>query len=491
MAHSPELRSVEDAPQFDPEQLGPVARLLARLGYVPAAHWRQTRLAVVLSPVQEFIHQSVSGGVVLMIATILALLIANSPLRQSYDALLHTYIGFSAGSFNLKLSLLHWINDGLMALFFLLVGLEIKRELIVGELSDARAALLPVVAAIGGAIVPALIYVVFNLGAAGGRGWAVPMATDIAFTLGVLAILGRRVPLSLKVFLTAIAIADDLIAVLVIALFYSSQINFVALGCGLGLLALLALCNFLGVRRLLVYLGVGVVVWLAFLLSGVHETIAGVLVAWTIPARIRINPALFSAQAGALLEHFDPDLRPQQQIGPMLTDERQQSVISRLEELCEGVQSPLQRLEEGLHVPVSFVIVPIFALANAGVALSLSGLGGDGARVAGGIVAGLVLGKPVGLMLATWAMVHSGLGSLPAGVTWRHVFGGACLCGIGFTMSLFVASLSFESTNAALLTAAKTGILAASVVAGGVGYALLCRTPPIEAATEAARAKGG
>ncbi len=466
------------SPPSGPEQLGPVSRLLARLGLMPAAHWQQTRLAVVVMPVQEFIHQSTSGGVVLMLATILALLLANSPLREGYDALLHTYIGLTAGSFSLKLSLLHWINDGLMALFFLLVGLEIKRELIVGELSDARAAMLPVVAALGGALVPAAIYILFNLGGAGTRGWAVPMATDIAFTLGVLAILGRRVPLSLKVFLTAIAIADDLIAVLVIALFYAGNVNFAALGLAFGVLTVLTLCNFFGVRRLLVYLGLGAVVWVAFLLSGVHATIAGVLVAWTIPARIRLDPALFSAQAGALIEHFDRHYTPDGQTGPMLTDERQQSAVTELEELCEGVQSPLQRLENGLHVPVSFVIVPIFALANAGVALSLQGLSGDGGRVALGIIAGLIVGKPLGLLLATYAMVRSGAASLPAGVSWRHVVGGAFLCGIGFTMSLFVAALGFG--EGALLQSAKTGILAASLGAGLIGYLLLRRVPPAE-----------
>jgi NhaA family Na+:H+ antiporter len=468
-----------DVAPFDPQQLGPAARLMARLGLAPSADWRQTRLGSVLSPVQEFMHQSAAGGIVLMLATIIALVLANSPLRQGYEDFLHLYLGFTAGSFSLKLSLLHWINDGLMALFFLLVGLEIKREIIVGELSDARAALLPIVAAFGGALVPALIYFLINAGGAGVRGWAVPMATDIAFTLGVVALLGRRVPLSLKIFLTAVAIADDLIAVLVIALFYTNQVNFSALGLAFGVLALLTLCNFLGVRRLGIYLGLGLVVWLAFLQSGVHATIAGVLVAWTIPARIRINPALFVAQAGALLEHFNRNCRPEDQSGPMLTDEHQQSTLAELEELCEGVQSPLQRLEQALHVPVSFVIVPIFALANAGVALSLDGLSGDGGRVAWGIAAGLLIGKPIGLLGASFLVIKSGAASLPAGTTWLHMTGGAVLCGIGFTMSLFVASLGFGES--ALLGSAKTGILAASLVAGAVGYAILARVKDTKA----------
>jgi NhaA family Na+:H+ antiporter len=446
---------------------------MARLGFVPAAHWRHTRLARVFTPLQEFLHHSASGGLVLMAAAILALLIANSPLGPAYDRLLHTYIGISAGNFTLKLSLLHWINDGLMALFFLLVGLEIKREVIVGELSNPRAALLPAAAAVGGAIVPALIYLGFNFNGVGARGWAVPMATDIAFTLGVLALLGSRVPLSLKIFLTAVAIADDLLAVLVIAFFYSGSISLAPLGVAFGVLALLMACNFLGVRSLLVYLGLGLVVWVGFLQSGVHATIAGVLVAWTVPARIRINPALFAAQAGALLEHFSRDCTPDGQVGPMITDQQQQGTIAELEELCEGLQSPLQRLEAALHVPVAFVIVPIFALANAGVALSLGGVTGPSLSVAGGIVAGLVLGKPIGLLLASFLVVRLGISDLPAGLTWRHMAGASVLCGIGFTMSLFVASLGFG--EGALLEASKVGILAGSLFAGAAGYVLLRR----------------
>jgi NhaA family Na+:H+ antiporter len=307
------------------------------------------------------------------------------------------------------------------------------------------------------------------------------MATDIAFTLGVVALLGRRVPLSLKIFLTAVAIADDLMAVLVIAIFYSGALNFIALGLGFGLLGVLMACNFLGVRSLLVYLGLGLLVWVAFLQSGIHATIAGVLVAWTIPARIRINPALFAAQASALLEHFARNCTPEGQAGPMITQESQQSAIAELEDLCEGVQAPLQRLESALHTPVAFIIVPIFALANAGVALSLSGLSGQSLPVVNGIVAGLVLGKPLGLMLTSFLVVRSGLSDLPEGVTWRHLSGASVLCGIGFTMSLFVASLGFGS--GVLLEAAKVGILLASLVAGVVGYLVLRSVPPQVART--------
>ncbi|RYF33967.1 MAG: sodium:proton antiporter, partial [Cytophagaceae bacterium] len=245
---------------------------------------------------------------------------------------------------------------------------------------------------------------------------------------------------------------------------------------GFGVLAALAVCNILGVRRLQIYLCLGLVVWVAFLQSGVHATIAGVLVALTIPARIRINPGLFAAQAGALLEHFDRHCRPENENGPMLTDERQQSTIAELEGLCEGVQSPLQRLEKALHVPVAFIIVPIFALANAGVALSMNGLSGDGGRVAWGIILGLLLGKPIGLLGASFLVIKSGASSLPAGVSWNHMVGGSVLCGIGFTMSLFVGSLGFGESP--LLQAAKTGILLASLAAGIIGYLLLARGKP-------------
>lgn len=459
----------------DSQAFGPVGRLMASRGLPPASHWSESAIGRVISPVQEFMHRSASGGVVLMVATVLALVLANSPLGAAFDDFLHIKLGFSAGNFKFEESLLHWINDGLMAIFFLLVGLEIKREVVVGELSTVRAALLPVVAALGGAIVPAVIYTLFNAGGAGLRGWAVPMATDIAFTLGVLALLGNRVPLSLKIFLTSVAIADDLIAVLVIALFYAGSINFTALFAGFAILLVLAGCNFFGVRSLLVYLGLGVLVWFAFFESGVHATIAGVLVALTIPARVRLNPAEFVGRADAILAHFrHHEVTP----APMITDEPTQSAIAALEDLCEGVQAPLQRLESALHTPVAFVIMPVFAMANAGVAFSMSGLSGGGWPVVGGIVVGLVVGKPLGLIGATILAIRLGVADLPSGVNWRHITGGAVLCGIGFTMSLFVASLGFGTS--ALLGAAKLGILVASLLAGVGGYLLLRSVPVLE-----------
>ncbi len=443
---------------------------MTKQNLLPASHWAETPVARVLRPMQEFIQNSASSGIVLMIATVLALVIANSPLAASYDSLLHTYVGISFGAYQLKLSLLHWINDGLMVIFFFLVGLEIKREIIVGELSNLRAALLPIVAAVGGVTVPALIYSLCNFGRPGLAGWAVPMATDIAFALGLLAILGSRVPFGLKVFLTAVAIVDDLMAVLVIAVFYSSGINFVALSIGFGLLGLLTLANVFGIRTIVVYVILGVLVWLAFLQSGVHATIAGVLVAWTIPARNRIDPAPFLQQARAILDQFEKSpLEP----SPMLTDEAQQHAVIHLEEICEDVQAPLQKMEHSLHFWVQFAIMPIFAFANAGVAFSLSSITGSSAMVPVGIILGLVIGKPIGILAASWLAVRAGIAELPAGVEWRDMIGVGFLAGIGFTMSLFIASLGFGESP--LLGAAKTGILMASVMAGTIGYLLLRR----------------
>jgi NhaA family Na+:H+ antiporter len=435
-----------------------------------ALHWSETSIARILTPTQKFIHTSAAGGIVLMVATVLALILANSPLTDEYAALLHAHLSIALGPFQIDESLLHWINDGLMAIFFFVVGLEIKREVRAGELSDLRAALLPIFAALGGVAVPALLYVAFNQNGPGAAGWGIPMATDIAFALGVLALLGRRVPFGLKVFLTAVAIVDDLIAVLVIAFFYSSGISWLALGIGFAVLAVLLLGNVFGIRLTLFYTALGVVVWLAFLQSGIHATIAGVLVAFTVPARTRIEPADFMERASRLLHRFQ-----QSSLEPniMLIDEGQQSAVLELEEACEDVQAPLQKLEHSLHTWVQFGIIPIFALANAGVALSLSSLVGDTTLVALGIVVGLVLGKPLGILAGCWLAVRMGLSALPAGVQWPHMVGVGFLAGIGFTMSLFIASLGLgEST---LLEAAKLGILGASLIAGSIGYVLLHR----------------
>ncbi|HYN89161.1 MAG TPA: Na+/H+ antiporter NhaA [Ardenticatenaceae bacterium] len=447
---------------------------MARETLQPASHWSETPLAPLLRPIQEFMHESAAGGLVLMGATVVALLLANSPLAELYDRVLHTYMAFSLGPFELRETLLHWINDGLMAIFFLLVGLEIKREVTVGELSDRTAAMLPIAAALGGVLVPALAYVAFNAGGPGVNGWAIPMATDIAFALGCLALLGPRIPFTLKIFLPAVAVVDDLIAVLVIALFYSGGINTAALGVGFGLLLLLFLANILGVRNLPVYLGLGLIVWVAFLLSGIHAPFAGVLLAFTVPARSRIDAPTFVERVHTLLGQFEPTEQP---ATPMLTLERQQTAVIELEETCEHVQAPLQKLEHALHVPVNFAIIPIFALANAGVPLSLEGVSGDSSSVVLGIVLGLVLGKPLGILTASWLVTRLTPTTLPDGVSWSQMVGAGFLAGIGFTMSLFIASLGFGE-GSPLLDTAKIAILIASLLAGCTGFVLLRRAKP-------------
>jgi Na+:H+ antiporter, NhaA family len=440
-----------------------------------APHWSATPIVRILGPMQEFISREASSGIILLGMAILALVLANSPLAGSYKALLDTPLSLSFGPFVLEETLLHWINDGLMAIFFFLVGLEIKREIVVGELADRRAAALPIVAAVGGVLVPAAIYSLLNLGRPSALGWGVPMATDIAFALGCLALLGDRVPFSLKVFLTAVAIVDDLIAVLVIAVFYSSGLNIAALGVGLAILGALVLANILGMRYGLLYCGLGILVWLAFLRSGVHATIAGVLVALTIPARNRIDGPTFSQRARELLDAFE---QSSQQPSPMLTDQAQQQAVTELEAICEQVQAPLQKLEHSLQSWVALAIMPLFALANAGVALSARSLGGESLLVAVGIALGLVLGKPIGLLGASWLAVRAGLAELPHQVSWRQMLGVGVLAGVGFTMSLFIAALAFESPDT--LAAAKLGILVASTIAGITGLLLLRRALPAE-----------
>jgi NhaA family Na+:H+ antiporter len=323
-----------------------------------------------------------------------------------------------------------------------------------------------------------LLYTLFNFNRPGASGWAIPMATDIAFALGLLALLGNRIPFSLKVFLTAVAIVDDLMAVLVIAAFYSGGINAVALGGGFALLALLMLANLYGIRTIAVYVIFGVVIWLCFLQSGVHATIAGVLIAWTVPARNRIDAAVFQERASDILKRFEgSQLEPNK----MCMDEVQQHAVIELEEACEDVQAPLQKLEHELHFWVQFVIMPIFALANAGVAFSLSRITSESLTVPLGIIVGLVLGKPIGLLGASCLAVRTGIASLPHGVEWRQMIGVGFLAGIGFTMSLFIASLGFA--NSPLLEAAKAGILIASLVAGTIGFILLRRSQPPQPTT--------
>jgi NhaA family Na+:H+ antiporter len=412
---------------------------------------------------QQFTRLQASGGILLLAATVLALVWANSPWGQSYFALWETYLTTELGNLALRESLLHWVNDGLMVLFFFLVGLEIKREVLVGELASLRRAALPLMAAVGGMIVPAAIYIAFNLGGEGVSGWGIPMATDIAFLLGLLTVLGNRVPVSLKVFFTALAIADDLGAVLVIALFYSSEISWVALGVGaIFFIALIAL-NRGRIRSPLPYALLGIGLWLAFLQSGIHPTIAGVLLAMTIPARTTVKVTAYRAQCIAALGGLGADEIHEE-------SRRQQAAAQTLEAIAERIQTPLQRLERNLNPWVAYLIVPIFALANAGV--RLSGNLGEAltSPVSLGIVGGLVLGKPLGVTLFSWLAVRMGIADLPFGVSWSQLAASSWLAGIGFTMSLFIASSAFAD---GLLDTAKMSILLASLLAGAVGFALL------------------
>ncbi len=419
-------------------------------------------------PFQDFTDKQSSGGIVLIAATVIALAWANSPWAESYAALWHTKLTVAVGDFSLTKDLTHWVNDGLMAVFFFVIGLEIKREVLVGELSSVRDAALPVVAALGGAVVPGLIYIAINAGTEGSVGWGIPMATDIAFALGVLALLGERAPVALKVFLTALAIVDDIVAVLVIAFFYTSEISWGALGAGGAFLAGLVVANLLGVGRTLVYAVLGLGLWLSFLLSGVHATIAGVLLALTVPASSFINPAAFLERSRYVLDRFEQAGEKGEHV---LANEERQAALHALNHAAYKLEPPLHELENTLHPWVVFAIMPIFALANAGVSL-----GGDiadalSSSVALGIVVGLVVGKQLGITLFAWLAVRSGISELPEDINWRHVYGVGWLAGIGFTMSLFITDLAFS--DGSLVEAAKLGILVASVIAGVVGWLIL------------------
>jgi len=422
----------------------------------------------IVRPFQDFAHKQSSGGILLIIATAVALVWANSPWGESYAALWQTKLTVGIGDFSLSKDLTHWINDGLMAVFFLVVGLEIKREVLVGELSSVRGAALPISAAVGGAVVPAAIYLAFNAGSEGSAGWGIPMATDIAFALGVLALLGDRVPVTLKVFLTALAIVDDIVAVLVIAFFYTSEISWGALGVGAAFLAALVVANLIGVGKTLVYTVLGIGLWLAFLLSGIHATIAGVLLALTVPAISFINPGAFLERSRYILDHFEKAGEKGENV---LTNDERQAALHALNHATYKLEPPLHELEHALHPWVVFAIMPVFALANAGVPLG-RGLGEAlTSPVSLGIVAGLVLGKQLGVTLFAWLAVKSGISELPRGIGWRHVYGAGWLAGIGFTMSLFISDLAFS--DGSVVENAKLGILAASLIAGVVGWTIL------------------
>ena len=441
---------------------------------------RKEPIERILSPFQEFLQRSTTGGVLLLVCTAVALIWANSPWADAYGRLWETRLSLGLGGYELlSKSLLHWINDGLMAVFFFVVGLEIKREILVGELSRPRQATLPIAAAIGGMVVPAVVYVGINLldpNQTAMRGWGVPMATDIAFSLGVLALLGDRVPASSKIFLASFAIVDDIGATLVIAIFYTENISVIALALGMVVFALMLVANRLGIRRPLAYAILGFLLWLAFLKSGVHPTIAGVMGAMAIPARTRVDAASFLVNGRRFLHEFESKGLTGSHV---LTNIEQRGALQAMEKTCELAQSPLQRLEHSYHSWVAFLIMPIFALANAGVTLSAEAGAAMLSPVAIGIFAGLVLGKQVGITFFAWLGVRLGLASLPTGLNWRHVYAIAWLGGIGFTMSLFITGLAFRDPGT--LISAKIGILTASMVAGFGGWLILRQPARVKA----------
>lgn len=434
-----------------------------------------------MGPIREFAEKEASGGLLLVLATVIAVIWANSPWSESYFHLWHTEFEIGFKNFQLAEPLHLWINDGLMAIFFFVVGLEIKREVLVGELSSLKQAILPIAGAVGGMVVPALFYAFFNHDLNSSHGWGIPMATDIAFAVGILALLGKRVPLSLKVFLTALAIVDDIGAVLVIALFYTSKIVWFDLYLGAGFLAILIAGNWAGIRSPVFYgiFGIGGL-WVAFLLSGVHATVAGVLAAFTIPARTRINSRDFLAMGRIYLNDFETADVPQSNV---LTNNNQLRAVNQLAETCEHAQTPLQRLEHSLHPLVTFLIMPIFALANAGVVFNQDIGGALLNPVSLGIVSGLFFGKQIGIFSFTWLVVKLKWAELPNRIRWPHIWGTAALGGIGFTMSLFITDLAFK--NPEFKDMAKIGIFAASLLSGLFGLIFLKRTLQKDAAAEA------
>lgn len=426
---------------------------------------RERILTRIVGPLEAFFHSEAAGGVSIAIAATVALLWANSPWSAGYDALWATKVQVGSAGFGLEKQLVVWVNDLLMAVFFLLVGLEIKREVVSGELSTLKQASLPVVAALGGMLVPMALFMLVAREGEAAHGWGVPMATDIAFALGVARLLGARVPTALIVMLTALAVIDDLGAIVVIAVFYANELSYHAHVVAAAVTLVLVGMNRAAVRRPIWYLLVGLPLWVAVLKSGVHATLAGVVVALCVPARVRFAREEVVEQARTLLDEAERGV----------DDAATQDALAALAHQLEESQAPGRRLERRLHPLVAFVILPVFALANAGV--SLAGIGAEDlvAPASLGVFLGLFLGKPIGVVAASWLAVRAGLATLPAGLGWRHLFGLGALAGIGFTMSLFVAGLAWEE-GGPLHRQAKVGILAASLFSTVLGVAFLWRS---------------
>jgi NhaA family Na+:H+ antiporter len=438
-------------------------------GGIIYAPWERT-LSKMLSPFEDFVRHQTAGGILLIAAAVIAIFLANSSIASWYEHFIHTPVALNFGSWSLQMSLYHWINDAMMALFFFVVGLELKREMMVGELSDIRQAALPAIAAVGGMVVPALIYIAFNHQGDALLGWGVPMATDIAFAVGVLALLSSRVPRALITFLVALAIVDDLGAVLVIALFYSQEVSLLWLLSASALVFVLLTFNYSGVRKTMPYFIVAVLLWYALLQSGVHPTLAGVLGAFTVPARSKYDPSLFADRVKEQIQAF---ITNKQSGSSILSNHSLYAVVQNIESSAVSVQTPLQRLESSWHFPVAFLVIPIFALFNAGIPLDLSTLKETFVHpVTLGAMFGLVLGKFIGISGASWIGLRLGIAKLPTGTRFSQLAATSVLGGIGFTMSIFIADLAFKK-HADYLLMAKTGVFAGSLIAGVIGFIVL------------------
>ncbi len=434
---------------------------------------RDTPAEKIATPFRKFLKYEATSGIILIATVIVALIWANVDNKGYYD-FWHIYFTVSSGSFILSKPLTLWINDLLMAIFFLLVGLEVKREILIGELRNLKAAMLPITAAIGGILVPAGLYLAFNMSnPLNTKGWAIPAATDIAFALGVLYLLGNRVPMTARVFLASLAIIDDIAAILIIAVFYSGSIKFNYLVLALVMFLLLVGLNLLNVRRILPYMLIGAVMWYGFFGSGIHATIAGVILAMTIPATVKIDFVEFRDKSKLLIQNLTDATIDKEFSAKELSI--YMDTIAKLEHNCQEVESPLQRLEHSLAPWVTFTVMPIFALANAGVKFSANSIDAISHPVSLGIILGLAIGKPLGIFLASYIALQSGFAKLPTGLTWNHILGLGFLAGIGFTMSTFIATLAFE-LNPIVLSVSKIAILIASFIAGISGYILLRRT---------------
>jgi NhaA family Na+:H+ antiporter len=426
----------------------------------PGEQPRKTRIEPWLRPVVRFLHIEAAGGFVLLACTLFALFIANSEWSEKFAEIWQAPVGFTLGSFELYKPLLLWINDGLMTIFFFVVGLEIKREIVYGELRDPRKAVLPAAAALGGMVAPAAIYLLVQGGGPGAKGWGIPMATDIAFVVGFLALLGNRVPFGLKILLLTLAIVDDIGAILVIAVAYTAETSLSFLAIGVSSFLVVYLFRWIGVRQVPIYFVLGAGVWLAFLKSGVHPTVAGVVLGLLTPAAPWFARRSLVNVAEGVARKLGSDSGDDDMVA-------YEEAVQLMNLTARETVSPLDRLETALHPWVAFVIMPLFALANAGVKVELSAMMDS---VALSVTAGLILGKPLGIVVFSWVAVKVGLAKLPDGVTWNILFGASCLAGIGFTMSLFIAGLALDAD---LLAAGKIGTLAGSVLSAVFGMGLL------------------